>query len=132
MHGLIEYYFKSSKQLYCSFVDLTKAFDGVDRNALWYKLNKSGVSSKIIRLVRNMYDKIKLCVKNHKITKNLITERMESSINEHHQLDLEEEMYFSSCTGVFQGESLSPFLFSMYVNDLDNYLAQIIIMWAYN
>ena len=34
------------------------------------------------------------CVKNHKITKKLLTERMESSINEHHQLDLEDEMYF--------------------------------------
>ena len=45
LHGLIEYYFKSSKQLYCSFVDSTRAFDGVDRNALWNKLNKSGVSS---------------------------------------------------------------------------------------
>lgn len=46
LHGLIEYYFKSSKQLYCSFVDLTRAFGCVVRNALWYILNKSGVSSK--------------------------------------------------------------------------------------
>lgn len=62
-------------------------------------------------------------MKNHNITKSLITERIKSSINDHHQLDMEDEMYFSSCTGVFQGESLSPFLFSMYVNEVDNYLA---------
>ena len=30
--------------------------------------------------------------------------------------------YFSPQAGVFQGESLSPFLFTMYLNDINNYM----------
>ena len=70
LQGLIEHFFNNSKQLYCSFVDLTRAFDGLDRNALWYKLNFYGVSSKLITVIKNMYGKIKLCVKNSYVDLN--------------------------------------------------------------
>ena len=39
--------------------------------------------------------------------------------NENHD---NKDDFFASVCGVFQGESLSPFLFSMYLNDLDDFL----------
>ena len=57
LQGLIEHFFNNSKQLYCSFVELTRAFDSLNRNALKYKLNYYGVSSKLIKVIKkNMYN----------------------------------------------------------------------------
>ena len=63
LHGIIEHLFSLSKSLYCAFIDLEKAFDCTNRRALWYKLSMNQVSSKIINVVKNMYEKIKLKVK---------------------------------------------------------------------
>ena len=50
LHGLIEHSLGKSETLYCSFVDLTRAFDGLDCNVLWYKLHENGISCKVIIL----------------------------------------------------------------------------------
>ena len=54
LHGLVQHFLNSSTNLYCSFVDLSRAFDNVDRNVLWFKLQQAGISCKIINLVKNM------------------------------------------------------------------------------
>ena len=99
LHGLIEILFSKGMKLYCCFIDYEKAYDYLDRAAIWTKLLKSGFSSKSIRLFQNMYSKMKLAVRGD---------------NEHR--------YFSSNCGLLQGESTSPLIFSMFVNDLDSYL----------
>ena len=47
-------------------------------------------------------------------------------MNEKHDFsdrpNISEDYLFSPAAGVFQGESLSPFLFSMYLNDLQNFM----------
>ena len=111
LHGIIESFLSQSKPLYCVFVDLKRAFDSANRRALWFKLHKNNVSSKIINLLQNMYDKIKLRVK-QSFNKN-----QESS-------DVNFTCFFASKAGVLQGESLSPFLFSMFLNDLNDYLKE--------
>ena len=103
VHGLIEHFLNMSKTLYCGFIDLKRAFDGVNRRALWFKLNKNNISTKIVTIVRDMYSKIKLCVRS--------TEGGGAD---------SDFTYFTSYAGVFQGESLSPFLFSMFLNDMEN------------
>lgn len=97
LHGLITHMINSGKKLYCGFVDFTKAFDYVVRENLWMKLIKLGLRGKMLDIIRSMYDSIKSKVK---------------FLNE-----LSNE--FSCSLGVRQGECLSPFLFSMFLNDLE-------------
>jgi len=52
-----------SKQLYCAFIDFSKAFDYVDRNSLWLKFIKLGVRGKMLNIVRSMYASVKSRVK---------------------------------------------------------------------
>ena len=42
LNSLINHFLNQQKQLYCVFVDFTKAFDYVVRDNLWYKLIKVG------------------------------------------------------------------------------------------
>ena len=88
--------------MYCLFVDYKKAFDFVGREALWSKLIKYSVTGKIFDVIKNMYEGIKSCVlcgSNH-------------------------SEYFTSLRGVRQGENLSPLLFSLFINDLEENLVE--------
>ena len=86
------------KKLYSAFIDFKKAFDFVVRDILWYKLIQSWVRGKILDIIQSMYRNIKSRVK----FDNVLSDE------------------FSSYIGVRQGECLSPFLFSMLLNDLEN------------
>ncbi len=79
-----------NKPLYVSFVDLTKAFDYVNRYAQYYKLMKRGVKGKLLNLICDMYKKAKCTVK----WKGYIGENIDSEF------------------GVLQGGMLSPKLFT--------------------
>ena len=98
LHGLITHIINQGKKLYCAFVDLSKAFDYINRDILWHKLIKLGVRGKILNVIKSMYETVKSKVK--------------------YQNQLSEE--FDCYLGVRQGESLSPFLFSMYLNDIED------------
>lgn len=98
LHSLISHCINEKKKLFAAFIDYKKAFDFVVRDVLWYKLIQSGVRGKILNVIKSMYSNIKSRVK----FDNIISDE------------------FSSFLGVRQGECLSPFLFSMYLNDLEN------------
>ena len=100
LNGIITHCINNNEYLYCCFVDFTKAFDYVERNILWYKLIKIGVRGQMLDIIKSMYNSVKSRVKNN----NNISEA------------------FSCNIGVRQGECLSPFLFAMYVNDLEQEL----------
>ena len=87
---------KCNKTLFCTFVDYQKAFDLINRDELWFKLLKFGVSTKMLEIIKSMYTSVKLCIK--------------------HQSSLSD--FFENNAGVKQGEPLSPFLFLMFINDL--------------
>ena len=97
LHGIISNTLNQGGTLYCAFVDFKKAFDFVVRDILWYKLIKLGVRGKILEVIRSMYK----CIKSRVKYMNTLSSE------------------FSCYLGVRQGECLSPFLFSMYLNDLE-------------
>ena len=97
LHGLISHILNHGKQLYCAFIDFTKAFDYVVRENLWYKLIKMGIRGKILNIIMSMYFSVKSRVKDcNKIG------------NE-----------FCCNLGVRQVECLSPLLFSLFLNGIE-------------
>ena len=91
LHALKEY-----AKLYCAFIDYEKALDTAIRVALWFKLLDNGISSKITRMLRSLYNKVLSAVK------------MQSEVSSFIEIVL----------GVKQGEPLSPLLFILFVNDV--------------
>ena len=97
---LIDLYLKSGKKLYCTFIDYQKAFNTINHADLWFKLLQNGIDGKIVNVIRNIYRKTKSCV----------------------MIKDNKSEFFSCNIGVRQGENLSPFLFSIYLNDLHNFV----------
>ena len=85
------------KKLYCIFIDFEKAFDKVWRLGLWNKMLFNG---KMFNMIYNMYR----CIKSRIVFNGEISD------------------YFNCNNGLRQGENLSPFLFSLYLNDLEQFL----------
>ena len=98
LHGLITHFLNKNNKLYCSFIDFSKAFDYVVRDILWFKLIQFGVRGKILDIIISMYKNVKSRVKFN----NTLSDE------------------FSCITGVRQGECLSPFLFALYINDIEH------------
>ena len=108
MHAIIETYLRQinskneKKKLYCAFIDYQKAFDLVDRSCLWAKLLACNIKGKIMKLIFNLYQNTKACVKlNNKVSQS-----------------------FSCNIGVRQGDNLSPLLFAIFINDFEKYLSE--------
>ena len=89
------------KKLYCAFIDYQKAFDLVDRSCLWSKLLARNIKGKIMKLIFNLYQNTKACVKhNNKLSQS-----------------------FNCNIGVRQGDNLSPLLFAIFINDFESFLS---------
>ena len=100
LHSLISRQKFKNKPLFTCFVDFTKAFDYVNRSALYYKLIHRGVNGKMLKLICDMYNKAKCRVK----WKGKVGGEIESEY------------------GVLQGGMCSPKLFTEFLHDLEEYL----------
>ena len=89
------------RDLYVAFVDLSKAFDSVDRELLWSILQKSGCPPRYTQVVRELHDGMKVSVR--------------------YGGDLSEA--FEVARGVKQGCVLAPVLFNLYLQCVTRLLA---------
>ncbi|KAG1257368.1 hypothetical protein G6F68_009337 [Rhizopus microsporus] len=78
-----------------AFLDIKSAYDTIDRDHIWQTLQPS-VSLPLLALLRNLFDEVNIEV----LLSNATSYR------------------FSPATGVLQGSILSPFLYSIYINQL--------------
>ena len=99
LHTLIEIVCKSKHSLFCAFIDLKQAFDKVWRNGLWQKISKYNINGKCFRVIQSIYRNIKSCV----------------------LVNGNKTDFFISNVGVRQGENLSPLLFNLFLNDLEDF-----------
>ena len=63
LNGIVQKFLNENKRLYCAFVDLKKAFDSVYLNGIWFKLQKLGIKGKMLRIIKDVYNKVECCVK---------------------------------------------------------------------
>ena len=99
---MIDLLLQNGKKLYAFFIDYSKAFDYVVHENLWFKLLKCGVNGKILNIIISMY----------------------SAVRSRVFLDGQMSQSFECTLGVRQGECLSPFLFAIYINDLEDNIAE--------
>jgi hypothetical protein len=100
LHSLINLYLSKKKKLFCTFIDLSRAFDTIWRVGLWQKLIENNISGKCFNVIKSLYQNVKSCV-----TKNC-----------------QKSDYFACNVGVRQIENISPFPFSLFINDIEQYL----------
>ena len=86
--------------MYCAFIDFEKAFDSIWQLGLWNKVLLNNIDGKCFNVITQLYKGIKSRV----VTNGLFSDS------------------FSCTVGVRQGENLSPFLFALYLNDLEDFL----------
>ena len=84
------------KSTFISFIDYKKAFDSVDRSLLLYKLSKVGIVGRMYSAISSLYKDPKSRV----ILNEFATD------------------WFECPMGVKQGDTLSPTLFAIFINDL--------------
>ena len=100
LNAIIQKILNENGRLFCAFIDLKRAFDSVYLNGLWFKLHKIGTNAKMIRIIKDMYNKVKSCVRGCYSYSD----------------------FFDCAVGLKQGEVISPMLFSLFIEDLELFL----------
>ena len=97
---LSEIRMKTKKETYMCFIDLKKAYDSVDRDRLWGKLESMGIQEGFLDILKEIYRDVKCQVKvNEDISRQLSVGR-----------------------GLRQGCVLSTTLFSLFIDDIGSSL----------
>ena len=89
------------KKAHLGFVDVSKAYDSVNRSILWSKLEKLGIQGTFLESLKSMYsgDSVR-CTVNDTTTRSVYLRR-----------------------GLRQGCSLSPLLFAIYIMEIGEELS---------
>ena len=89
-----EKFVDKNKCLYATHMDLGKAYDRVDRDAMWRVLGIYGINGQLLKAVQNLYEKSEVCVR----------------------VCREEGEWFEVGVGLRQGCVMSPWLFNLLVD----------------
>ena len=61
--NIIETRKKMKRSTYCAFIDFRKAYDYINRNKLWQRLQNIDVSNKMLTAIKSLYSDVSACVK---------------------------------------------------------------------
>ena len=100
LNAFIQKILNEKGRLFCAFIDLKRAFDSVYLNGLWFKPHKIGISTKMLRIINGMYNKVKSCVRGCYSYSD----------------------FFDCAVGLKRGEVISPMSFSLFIEDLELFL----------
>lgn len=99
---IIKHKHKTGKSPVIALLDIQSAYDTTDRNIIWNTLHTdSTISPPFLALLKKMFDEIQV---------EVIQRGLKSTTS------------FSTKTGVLQGSTLSPHLYSIYINSLPSKL----------
>jgi Reverse transcriptase (RNA-dependent DNA polymerase) len=87
---------REQKDLHMIFIDLEKAYDKIPRNIMWWALKRKLVPTKYVTLIKDMYTNVVTCVR---------------------ACDGESDT-FSIKIGLHQGSALSPYIFTLVMNEI--------------
>ena len=87
---------KNRLSTYCAFIGFKKAYDFVDRDITWRRLNNLGIHGKFFSAIKALYNSVSVCIRLNEIC-----------------LD-----WFNINVGLRQGCLLSPILFNLFIDDL--------------
>ena len=93
--NIIETRKKSKLATFSAFIDFSKAFDRIPRNALWKKLESMRIDQRMLAALKSLYKDVKCTVKVNGLN----------------------TVEFDVSSGLKQGCPLSPTLFNLFIND---------------
>ena len=93
---IIDKWLNRGKEVYLGFLDLHSAFDEVPREELWKALSKKKTPSKLMRAVQSIFQKVQGVV----------------------HMDGKTSGTFDMERGIKQGDSLSPLLFIVFMDEI--------------
>lgn len=99
LYMIIEIMKNAKQTLYCTFVDLRRAFPSVNRLYLWQKLTLL-LNGKIFNIIKATYQNVTSAVKSNGEISSM----------------------FNCSSGLREGSHLAPILFALFINDLEEHL----------
>lgn len=100
LRHIIEKAWEKKAEVFCCFVDFKKAFDTVPRDKLWNRMEELGIPVHLRAVVHRLYEDVKVKIRT-----------LDSISNS-----------FRSDIGVKQGCPLSPTLFGLFIDKLEEWL----------
>ena len=103
LHAIIQKYLcRPRGRFFCIFIDFRRAFDSIPHSKIWDSLKRKGINEngKFLKIFHSMYSQLKSCIK----VNNSLTHLFECTI------------------GTRQGCVSSPIIFSLFINDLVDYI----------
>ena len=94
MRQLCERFESKGKNLYAAYMDLEKAYDRIDRNAMWSVLEMYGVNDRLLTAVKSFYNNSEACVR----------------------VCRKKSDWFRVKVGLRQGCVMSPWLFNLFMD----------------